>query len=1063
MKKTRRITAVVLAVLTVLGSFFAVTASAATVSITFDYCYDTAGNIIKFKQKITDDGYTVGTEGEELCRIYADGKDAYCIEPGRTLISGNKLDSASSKAWSSLSEGQRTAVNLAILYGKGGNSDNLGGTQGQQWIATQLIVWEIVTGCRKTTGTFACTNTKYIESICKSGSNPGVRSIYNKISNALSAHLTLPSFAKVTKSSAPTHQMTVASGKYTLKLTDTNKILSEFNFKKTGDVSVSKSGNTLTLSSSKPVDSAVSFSSAKSLPVVSSTSSIVAYGSTSLQDVVKGVGKPDPVNAYFKVVAKSGDLKIVKTSEDGVVANIEFKITGTNYSKTAKTDSKGNINLPDLVPGTYKVTETTADRYVPQETHTITVVAGKTATVTFNNVLKRGNLTVEKAAEDGIISGVKFHLYGTSADGIKVDQYAITNAKGVATFTDVLVSSATKPYTIEEIDTPDRYLITSKQNVFVKWKETTKVKFENKLKKATVFTITKSGEVFYGVSSTDNETYGKVYQPVYKVVNLAGAVYEIKASEDIVTDDGKKYFSKGDIVDTITTGADGVAKSKQLYLGKYTITEIKAPEGMVLNSTPKTVTLTTDNQSVSLSETKVSFVNDRQKLSVSLNKSLERNDTFNIGNADEIKNVVFGLYATEAIKSSNGNTIPKDGLIEVMIVSEGGKVIAKSDLPFGKYYVKEIATDKHYVLGAEKFPVEFMYEGQNKKVVDITLNDGKTYENKLIYGTVKGVKVDEYGNKLGGAVIGLFKADETTFTEATAIYKTTSASDGSFKFEDIPYGSYLVHEIKQPTGFVITNKTFPVVILANEQVVEISIENRHIKGNIILTKVDEDFPENKLTGAEFEVYKDINGDGKLDANDKLIGNLEENNEGIYTKDNLDYGKYLVRESKAPEGFELDKGVYSVNITEDNKTYAVENKAGVGFINKAMKGSLKIVKKSSDNKVEGFSFRVTGVDGYDEVFTTDKNGIINITGLRIGKYKVSEIEDTASNSYILPDDQTIEIEHNKTTEVQMYNKLKDVPKTGDNSNMPLWFGIGGISLAGIGAALFTLLRKKKGDK
>ena len=401
MKKTRRITAVVLAVLTVLGSFFAVTASAATVSITFDYCYDTAGNIIKFKQKITDDGYTVGTEGEELCRIYADGKDAYCIEPGRTLISGNKLDSASSKAWSSLSEGQRTAVNLAILYGKGGSSDNLGGTQGQQWIATQLIVWEIVTGCRKTTGTFACTNTKYIESICKSGSNPGVRSIYNKISNALSAHLTLPSFAKVTKSSAPTHQMTVASGKYTLKLTDTNKILSEFNFKKTGDVSVSKSGNTLTLSSSKPVDSAVSFSSAKSLPAVSSTSSIVAYGSTSLQDVVKGVGKPDLVNAYFKVVAFDKGMEAMMAMKKEYKKRRDFLVSRINeMDKISCIMPKGAFYVFANIKKTGLSAEEFAERLLEKE-H-VAVIPGSNFSKNASGYVRISYGTSMEKIEDGL-------------------------------------------------------------------------------------------------------------------------------------------------------------------------------------------------------------------------------------------------------------------------------------------------------------------------------------------------------------------------------------------------------------------------------------------------------------------------------------------------------------------------------------------------------------------------------------------------------------------------------------------------------------------------------------
>lgn len=1056
-KSLTRIAALFLVALTLFGSVFALHSSAASTTITFDYCYSTTNSIIKFVKEVKDGSYTVGTKGEELCRIYADGKDAYCIEPGRSLHSGDTMND-SSTAWKNLGEAKRTAVNLAILFGKGGNSSKLGGTTGQQWIATQLIVWEIVTGCRNTTGEFKCTNTKYIEGICANNSNPGVRSIYNKISGYLANYSKIPSFTKATQKADTTYDMDYKSGKYTLTLTDSNKILGEFNFKTTGGVSLSKSGNSLTLSSSKAVNSAVTFSSAKSLPA-SGGSAIVAYGDTNLQDVVKGVGKADPINAYFKVVAKSGNLDIVKTSEDGKVSGITFKITGTNYSKTATTDKNGKINLTDLVPGTYKVTETTPDKYVPQETHTVEVVEGKTAKVTFNNKLKRGNLEVVKTSDDNFVEGVKFHLYGTSKEGIKVDEYATTNAKGVAKFTDILISDS-KGYTLEEVNTPDKYLLPAKQSAVIKWKETTKKSFHNTLKKATVFTISKTGEVFYDVTSTDGDN-GKVYQPVYKSVGLAGAEFEVKAAADIVTDDGKKYYSKGDIVDTIITGDDGVAKSKQLYLGKYTITETKAPYGMVINSQPQTVELTTANQEVALSETKLSFVNNRQKASVDLLKALERNDTFNIGNGDEIKNIKFGLYADEKLTATKGTNIPKDGLIEVISVDEGGKAQIKSDLPLGKYYVKEIATDEHYIIGTDKLTFAFTYGSQTTKTQNYTLNDGKAYENKLIYGEVNGIKTDENGKNLAGALIGLFKADETEFTEATAILKDTSGANGSFKFTKIPYGKYLVREIKQPTGYVINNKTYPVEIKENAQVVDITIVNETIKGNITLTKIDANFPENKLTGATFELYSDVNADGKLDKDDKLIGNLDEENEGIYVKNDLTYGKYLVRETEAPEGFELDKGVYSVNIEEDGKTYAVENKAGVGFINMAKKGSLKIVKRSEDNKVEGFSFRVTGVDGFDETFKTDENGVIEIEGLRIGEYKVSEVEDTASNSYVLPDDETLEIKANETTEIEMYNKLKDIPKTGDNSNMPLWFGIGGVSLLGIAAALFVLLRKKKG--
>lgn len=178
------------------------------------------------------------------------------------------------------------------------------------------------------------------------------------------------------------------------------------------------------------------------------------------------------------------------------------------------------------------------------------------------------------------------------------------------------------------------------------------------------------------------------------------------------------------------------------------------------------------------------------------------------------------------------------------------------------------------------------------------------------------------------------------FTTENAILTTTSNDDGSFSFANIPYGTWYIREISQPTGYVLNDTVYDVTIAEDEQVVEISIENRLIRGNITLTKVDADYPENKLTGAEFEVYKDMDGNGKLDDGDELLGKLTETDTGIYTMNDLLYGQYLVKETKAPDGFVLDTGVYSVNIETDGKTYSVENKAGIGFINEAQKGSLK---------------------------------------------------------------------------------------------------------------------------
>ena len=229
-----------------------------------------------------------------------------------------------------------------------------------------------------------------------------------------------------------------------------------------------------------------------------------------------------------------------------------------------------------------------------------------------------------------------------------------------------------------------------------------------------------------------------------------------------------------------------------------------------------------------------------------------------------------------------------------------------------------------------------------------------------------------------------------------------------------------------------------------------------------MTKVDEDYPDNKLSGAVFEVYSDTNGDGKLDKDDTLLGEMKELDGGVYQMSELRYGKYLVKETKAPTGFVLDEDVYAVSIEENGKTYTVENKAGVGFINAAQKGSLKIVKTSSDGKVEGFSFRVTGVD-YDQTFKTDKNGEIVIEGLRIGDYTVSEVSDKASAGYILPADKQATVKVNATAIVQMHNEFRDTPKTGDDFNLGLWVSLAALSVVGAGVLGFVGYKNRKKKK
>ena len=359
-----------------------------------------------------------------------------------------------------------------------------------------------------------------------------------------------------------------------------------------------------------------------------------------------------------------------------------------------------------------------------------------------------------------------------------------------------------------------------------------KVNKENMAQKGTV-TVEKSGEVFFGVSvvggvDADGNVLPTIYQPQYEVQGLPGAVYEIRAAEDIITPDGTLRASKGEVVDTVTTGVDGLAKSKELYLGKYEVQEITAPYGMVLNDEIHPVELVYAGQNVAVTETATSFYNERQKVEISLEKTLETSELFGIGVSDEIQNISFGLFATEELVSTSGTAIPANGLIEIITLDENGKATVKTDLPIGNYYVQELATDKAYILNDEKYPVVFEYAGQDTAKVEIAANNGEAIENELLYGSVSGKKVDENGEALGGALIGLFKTDGDEFTKENALMTTVSAEDGSFSFADIPYGTWYVREIEQPTGFVLDETVYPVNISEDGQTIEVEIVNESV-------------------------------------------------------------------------------------------------------------------------------------------------------------------------------------------------------------------------------------------
>ena len=1397
------------------------------------------------------------------------GKDyvyCFCIEHGIPLPNSNDY-SASSDAthgnkYEMLSTEQKNLLSLALAYGYPNRTDlETSKDANACYSATQLIVWQITMGFRSSPTEL---NDKTYPMNGYSGtmteqytSNKYLKEYYDLILSDMATHYTRPSFTSNVPASAKTYEMDYVNGKYTVTLTDTNNVLSKYRVSSNGGASVSVNGNTLTISSTQPLTDAITIKLNRRMPSTTHTTGFLIWSvpgkEDNNQDMVSGVpANNDPVPSYLKVATAAGSVKIVKDSEDGVVDGIKFTITGNGVNQTVTTKNDGVIQVDNLRPGTYTVTEQSANYYEPQKEKTVTVVSGQTATVSFSNVLKRGDLTVTKTSEDGLtegikfrltgtsdsgvkidvtatvdstgkayfkdiligsgyvleevdtalkyivpdsqdveiewakvataevynelkrgdlkviktsednfVEGMKFRLYGTSLSGEKVDVYANTDKNGVAVFEDILIG---ENYTVEEVNTAIRYVIPESQGAVIEWNKVTEIKFHNVLKKwrADVFkldadladfddgdsglvpvelmpmafslnsdamvddlggiygqsqgdatlegavygvfkdgalidtyttdkngyfltdyypcyenvewtireispsegylldetvyyidtyagqytvelntvypdvyediikgkitiikhtddgstkietpevgamfevylksagsyeaaetterdiltcdefgyaetidlpygvyvvkqikgwdgrelldpfevfvsedgevyrylinnanfesylhvvktdsttgktipyagagfqiyapdgslvtmsytyptltvidtfytdengtlltpeklpygegyslvevqaphgyvldatpiyfdvteensadengitivkvvkenepqkgtiTITKTGEVFSSVVESDG-----AYQPVYEIKGLAGAVYEITAAEDVVTLDGTLRYKKGDVVATITTGADGTATTEPLFLGKFKIREITAPHGMILNGDTVTVELTYAGQEIKITTTSAAFVNERQKVEIDLSKVLEQDEKYGIGMNGEITSVKFGLFATEDITAADGKVIPKDGLIEAVTCDENGKAVFATDLPVGaKVYVKEIATDNHYILSASTYPVTFEYAGQDTAVVKISVNNGEAITNEIIRGTIIGKKLDEDGFTICGAFFGLFRENETEFTEETALATCQSNEIGIFTFENVPFGRWIVREIKAAPAFVLNENSYAVTVSTDEEVIEITIENEFITGSVKTTKVDKEYPDNKLSGAVFEVYVDVDNNGEFDPEiDLFVGEMTETEDDIYEMHDLRYNGYFLYEKTAPEGFLKDDGYHYFEIRNDGETVIVENEAGVGFTNQPILGNVtttKVDKEYPDNKLSGAAFEIyKDVDGNGEFdaeidtlvgeMTETEAGVYLYEKLRYGGYFL--YEKTAPEGFLKDD-------------------------------------------------------------
>lgn len=549
--------------------------------------------------------------------------------------------------------------------------------------------------------------------------------------------------------------------------------------------------------------------------------------------------------------------------------------------------------------------------------------------------------------------------------------------------------------------------------------KTVVVEMGNKPQKG-ILTLHKTGEVFQSVKNTNG-----TYQPIYEVGGLKGAVYAMCADEDVKTPDGTLRYAYGELIEKVETGADGTAKFPAVYLGKYRVVEETAPFGYVLDPTVYHVEFTYAGQEIAMVTEALDCYDQRQKVEIGLEKSLETDEVFQIGNNGEYENIRFGLFASENIQAADGKVIPTGGLIEEISLAESMKGYFTADLPLGSYYVQETATDGHYILSDRKYLVVFEYAGQKKSVVKIEVDDGNPIENTLKRGRLQGHKSDEDDLFLPGAVFGLFSPDTETFTEETALVTATTAANGEFAFDNIPIGRWVLREIAAPEGFVLDETSYEVNITEDGQVVEYSLTNFFIRGDVTLTKVDADYPENKLSGAVFAIYDDSNSNKEFDPGDVKLCTLTEEN-GVYGMADLRYGGYYCVEEKAPEYFVADPAPIYFEIVEDGETVTLANRDGC-FINRPQTGALQIVKTSEDGKISGIEFHVSGTaltgQSYEQTLFTDENGEIFIPDLRIGSYTVSEVGTENTVQYVLPADKVLALTYGETVTAEFYNRLK----------------------------------------
>lgn len=667
---------------------------------------------------------------------------------------------------------------------------------------------------------------------------------------------------------------------------------------------------------------------------------------------------------------------------------------------------------------------------------------------------------------NALLAGAVYGIYADEACTKLIKKMPATNAKGES---EVKITKTQDTVYLREISGPSGYVLDTKAyGVKLVVGQTASKNLTDKEQKGAL-TIYKEGEVLTGATVTeDGVTFA------YEKRKLKGAVYSVYAGADIKAADGTLIYKKGALVkDNLVTGDDGSVTLKDLYLGTYTVTETKAPDNYVCKGESKTVELVYAGQTVEVQTVSATFLNERQKATVRVEKQDEETK-------NPLSGGIYGLYAAEDIKVDGKTVVPKGTLIEKATTGADGKASYKAELPINySYSIREIQAPELYLRNSEDTYI-FTFKFTNDK--EEKVNFSHTFTNKRVNATIDLVKEDsETGNSaqgdavFEGAIYGLYAREDINHPDGRSgvLYKKDEQvatlmtdKEGKASVSNLYLGKYYLKEITPPVGYLLDEEEHDVNCNYEGDQVETVKRNTVSKEDVIkqpfqlIKAADNDKTDaDLLKGAGFSAYLisslTVKDDGSYDfTNATPIVLTEDGKTEMFTDERgyacsipIPYGRYIVRETTTPHNF-MPVDDFIVTVTENSSTPQVWRV----LLDDEFKAKLKIVKQDDETKqpvlLANTEFKVYDLDAkkYVEQVTTypntvvhksyftDENGYLILPeSLKCGNYRIEEV--SAPDGYT-QNTQYVEIKVDKNTAYQMDSVSGDAIITVTYENHPV---------------------------